>query len=733
MKVVLHKSQLQVAQDQHRFRIVCAGRRWGKSVLSQLITLQWAAKASGLYWIVSPTYRQGKQIHWLGLQRLLAKTDWVVKKNEVELSITLKNGSIIELKGAENPDSLKGVGLRGLVIDEIATIKNFDWLWKEALSATLIDYEAPAIFISTPKGYNHFHRLVKSGDHENKIEGEVYVDGKVLTLEQYLDKDFKSWRFTSYDNPYIKQEEIEKAKIRSTDTYFNQEYLAKFSKYTGLVYKEFQREVHIIEPFSIPETFSIYRSIDFGSTNPTAVLWIAVDGDDNWYITNEHYETGQTIDYHAGRINSMSVSRQIVASYGDPSGAQWISEFAQRGIYITPANKEIGTNFNSWIRFGIEKVSEKLKLKPGHYVSSLPQKASLHESSTKGMPMVFIFSTCTNTIREFETYRWKEKSVTQAQDLNEPDVPEKANDHCFTGDTMILTKTGWKRIDKIKKGEYVWSPFGWNEVYRASSTGIKKVKDYGVFRCTPDHKILTTRGLVKVDKLRHSDKIMVWLKARQFTFKEFLTGVTQLPLKDQIGFIFDTLLTKSLMARQAFYTETYGNTIRAKFLMDIWFIILVGIHLTMILLTLSWLLFQNMQNATNGVFGKVWKNILKKQEKKQYFGIKAKLVEVGIVSTLKTLGKDVFKQERIAKFVRNCMKHPFLVEANFAVIIAKQQLLEDEEVYNLATKFGCYFANGVLVSNSMDALRYFAVSYEGQVKPYIAPKDDIMNRNWSLE
>jgi hypothetical protein len=70
-------------------------------------------------------------------------------------------------------------------------------------------------------------------------------------------------------------------------------------------------------------------------------------------------------------------------------------------------------------------------------------------------------SNCTNTIREFETYRWKEKSVTQAQDLNEPDVPEKANDHCFTGDTMILTKTGWKRIDKIKKGEYVWSPFGW--------------------------------------------------------------------------------------------------------------------------------------------------------------------------------------------------------------------------------------------------------------------------------
>lgn len=407
MKIKLHRSQVEIATDTHRFRVVCAGRRWGKSVLSQLIVLQWATKNVGLYWIVSPTYRQGKQIHWRGLQQIVPR-EWIAKKNEVELSITLKNQSVIELKGAENPDALRGVKLRGLVIDEIASIRNWDWLWQEVLRPTLTDYEAPCLFISTPKGYNHFYELYQFGNTGGSS-----------------DNNYKSWRFTSYDNPYIKKEEIDHAKQELTEDTFAQEYMADFRKFTGLVYKEFQREVHVIEPFDIPDGWSIYRGMDFGSTNPTVCLWIAVDSDENWFIISEHYETGQTIDYHAGRINANSFSKSPVSTYGDPSGAQWISEFSQRGIYITPANKEVGTNFNSWVRFGIEKVAEALKVIPGHAVSYGK------ESNKRDNPKLFIFSTCGNTIREFETYRWKEKSVTQAQDLNEPDVPEKANDHAM--------------------------------------------------------------------------------------------------------------------------------------------------------------------------------------------------------------------------------------------------------------------------------------------------------------
>src|SRR3990167_5285332 len=119
----LHKGQYEVATDQHRFRVVCAGRRWGKSVLSQLIILKWATEEVGTYWIVSPTHSQSESIHWRSLKKIIP-SDWIIKTLErPQFSITLKNGSIIELKSADNPDTLRGVGLRGIIIDEIASIR----------------------------------------------------------------------------------------------------------------------------------------------------------------------------------------------------------------------------------------------------------------------------------------------------------------------------------------------------------------------------------------------------------------------------------------------------------------------------------------------------------------------------------------------------------------------------------------------------------------------------------
>jgi PBSX family phage terminase large subunit len=414
MNVKLNPWQLSVAKDPHRFKVICAGRRSGKSTYAQLQVLKWALEKVGVYYIVSPTYKQSRSVHWRELKRIIPK-EWIKKTIESHgnESIELKNGSTIELKGAENPDALRGIKLRGLVIDEIASIRNWDWLWQEVLRPTLTDFEAPAIFISTPKGYNHFYELYIQG------QGDIH-------------SGYRSWKFTSYDNPYIPAAEIDNAKKELTEDTFMQEYMADFRKYTGLVYKEFSRETNIVDPFDIPESWQIWRGIDFGSTNPTACLWIATDTDGNIYIVGEHYATGQTIDYHAGVINSNPLSQRVVQTFGDPSGAQWINEFQQRGIYITPANKETGTNFNSWVRFGIEKVSERLKRVPGHTVPTLQQIAGLSNTGQgNGVPSLFVFSSCTNLIREFETYRWKEKSVTQAQDLNEPDVPEKANDHAM--------------------------------------------------------------------------------------------------------------------------------------------------------------------------------------------------------------------------------------------------------------------------------------------------------------
>ena len=422
-----HPAQLTIHQDKHRFKTLVCGRRFGKTILAvnELIVRGLKEPTRFPFWYAAPTYRQAKQIAWK-LLKMYAKPPIrdPRKDNETELSIQLYNGNEIALKGLDNPVSLEGLGLSYFVGDEISAARNWNDAWDNSISPMLLDTGAGAMFISKPRGYNHFHTLAKRGDHNNIIEGEPLIPIK-------LDSDYITYRFTTHDNPYISKTEIEKFKNSHTEASYRQEILARFEKYTGLVYKEFQREVHVIEPFDIPEGWQFFRGLDFGSTNPTCCLWIAVDNDENWYVVNEHYQTGETIDYHAGQINASVWNKNIVQSYGDPSGAQWIQEFAQRGIYITPANKETGTNFNSWVRFGIEKVSEKLKTIPGKITNIKRDGNATKGNREGGEPSLYIFGNCTNTIREFETYRWKEKSVSQAQDLNEPDVPEKANDHAM--------------------------------------------------------------------------------------------------------------------------------------------------------------------------------------------------------------------------------------------------------------------------------------------------------------
>lgn len=437
----LHQTQKEVAQDNHNYRVVCCGRQWGKTTLSVLEMIACAYSKTSEIAYFATTFDQARNIAWTMLKEF-SRAGWSRSPNESRLELFLKNQaggeSRITLRGFENVETARGQQFDFLVIDEVAQMRNWDYAWQAILEPTLAFRKGKCLFISTPYGRNHFYEMYKKG------------------LEN--DPNWKSWRFKSNENPFLSKERIEQAKKTSTKDYFAQEYEADFTSFTGLVFKEFQREVHVIEPFDIGDNWSIYRGIDFGSTNPTACIWIAVDGDDNWYIVEEHYQTGQTIDYHAGIINANKLSARVAQTFGDPSGAQWIKEFAQRGIYITPATKETGTQFNSWVRYGIEKVSERLKPIPGHTVNQLPVSMPSREI---GMPKMFIFASCTNTIREFETYRWKEKSVTQAQDLNEPDVPEKANDHImdalryFAVSYKKHTTVDWDNLPKYKPSDKV--------------------------------------------------------------------------------------------------------------------------------------------------------------------------------------------------------------------------------------------------------------------------------------
>jgi hypothetical protein len=140
----LHPKQMEVYKSKARFRVVVAGRRWGKTMLSRVLIIKMAQKPKRKIWYVAPTYRMAKQIMWVDLLDVIPKK-WIRKINETTLTITLVNQTRIELKGADKADSLRGVGIHFLVLDEFQDMA--EETWTQVLRPTLADTRGHAIFI----------------------------------------------------------------------------------------------------------------------------------------------------------------------------------------------------------------------------------------------------------------------------------------------------------------------------------------------------------------------------------------------------------------------------------------------------------------------------------------------------------------------------------------------------------------------------------------------------------
>src|SRR3954466_3807744 len=123
----LSDPQKAIVSSTARWRVAACGRRFGKSFLGIRELARLAAKPKQKVWYVSPTYRQSKQNLWQPLKECLLAVRWVEKLNEQDLTVNLVNGSTISLRGADNPDSLRGVGLNFLVVDETADVKEESW------------------------------------------------------------------------------------------------------------------------------------------------------------------------------------------------------------------------------------------------------------------------------------------------------------------------------------------------------------------------------------------------------------------------------------------------------------------------------------------------------------------------------------------------------------------------------------------------------------------------------
>lgn len=294
-------------------------------------------------------------------------------------------------------------------------------------------------------------------------------------------------------------------------------------------------------------------------------------------------------------------------------------------------------------------------------------------------------------------------------------------DGCFVAGTQILTTDGYKSIENVTTDDKVITPFGRDRVLKCGSTGVKQVRDYGILKATPNHKILTNRGVVPIDDIRYTDSIWVeragqkTLLGRRYTFLAYLIFAILARRTGLTDYISSGLLTRSLEVKLASSTEKSGSIIMDRFQKVIKSTTKTATMITR-LKALSLFLQATTQSNIFGDETKEHEKVLKKLENLLKSGTQQKRGDNGTPNEEKLTG---LIEWLIREYATSVPKHMLLEvpeQVGFAVPTVKPQPLENAEVWNLTTENGCYIANGVLVSNSDDG-RYTGLDAPRPCRP----------------
>ena len=280
----------EILNDKTRYKILSCGRRFGKSFFSVLFLLNKPLQPNERRWIVFPTYRQAKMVSWNLLKSIFANKQATI--NETELSITLDNGAKIELKGADKPDSLRGVSTTMVVMDEYAFMK--ENVWGEIIQPTLAESKGEALFVGTPSGLNHFYDLFVKGQSDNS--------------------DYKSWQFTTLEGGFISADEIENAKKNLDKRTFQQEYEASFLTAANRCAYNFSRDIHCRIMEKSPRMF---WGIDFGvASYMTAILMCENTAGEVYVFDEIGLQNSNTFEL----AKLMQLKGRGLPCYPDPAG-----------------------------------------------------------------------------------------------------------------------------------------------------------------------------------------------------------------------------------------------------------------------------------------------------------------------------------------------------------------------------------------------------------------------------
>lgn len=451
----LHDSQQVVLKSRARFKVLAAGRRFGKTKLCALMAIATLLQPNRKVWVVGPEYvhveKVFKEVYKIlinELQMFKKGQEGVILHNtKGDYIISLPNGSVLEGKSASNPDSMAGDALDLVIFDEAALASNLDFVWDKLVRPTLADNRGSAIFISSPRGKNEFYKLFKLGELGRRQKTGLAKIQKYENGEDNDMTDWESWTFPTYNNPFISREEYDSARKTAilTGKYetFKQEWDADFNAVTDVAFPEFRAFVSEVDaegkraekPYHVqdyrfdPSFGPWFAACDFNMARPASTVYLQIDKDNNVMIFDELFRQNTTSYMQAEFIlEKVRELRGIpyTAVIGDVSGsfvsATGMNEFQQiESVLGHPPlglrqGRESGNHIlHEWLAYPIID-------KFGNLVMD-------KDNQPKCYPKLFIASHCVETISAFESAKRK---------MGKDNTPKADYDEFRTGHEGLL-------------------------------------------------------------------------------------------------------------------------------------------------------------------------------------------------------------------------------------------------------------------------------------------------------
>ena len=644
-------SLLKIAELKKRIRVIRGGQGAGKTISILILLINHASSQSNKEILILSAELTKMRLtvikDFVKLMRLIGIYD----ENRF-LAGTLyrfPNGSFIKFIGLDKSDVGKGLRSDVAYFNEV----------------NKIDFES----------YRQVASRAGQVYADYNPDSEFYIDTDVIKRD---DCDFLQLTFK--DNELLSENERNEILMYQTNGYnengtIKNEYwanlwnvygLGNIGNLQGVVFNNWAKCDEIPKDAEF-----IAYGIDWGFTSDPTTLTAVYRYDSNLYLDELIYETGLTNSDIIKKLTELGVQRNqmIVADSAEPKS---IEDLRRAGFRIEGAKKGPDSIRNS--------------------IDTLQQQK------------IFITAKSTNFIKEAYNYRWATDST--GKNIN---VPEDKNNHCFIGETLITTINGLIRIDNIKVGDLVLTSNGYKKVLKTFNNGVQQVNKYTmqldtnlVYLCsTKEHKIKTTKGWKQISKLKSGQMVY---QCKDLTEKNITyTQKKNISLKVAIDFI--KLFMNQLMVKFLKVIKFITKTITLGIIILITWNVLKSINIYQCILKIvSKIILNGLNLFTKGVL-----NPLKN-------GINQMTVLNGILNMVKKVGLIENIKYLFARFVKKNIKQDIREFQNTAIITAKLKHLEIGESY-LSNVYDFevedeheYFANGILVHNCWDSVRYVALN-----------------------